>query len=131
MLKIDEFALNRISGNEGIIYTNYSSFSEQDSNLRLAAFEDNLTIYNSIFISAEKYKTIFSAQNLSYYYDDMVFYKNEKTERFNNMKYSRVTSSDVFLSGNAPDNDVFFNSISCKAVSIFIASPSFLFLFIK
>lgn len=88
---------------EGIIYTNYSSFSPQDSNLRLAAFEDNLTIYNSIFISAEKYKTIFSAQNLSYYYDDMVFYKNEKTERFNNMKYSRVTSSDVFLSGNAPD----------------------------
>lgn len=88
---------------EGIIYTNYSSFSPQDSNLRLAAFEDNLTIYNSIFISAEKYKTIFSAQNLLYYNDDMVFYKNEKTERFNNMKYSRVTSSDVFLSGNAPD----------------------------
>ncbi|MBR6515683.1 MAG: ABC transporter ATP-binding protein/permease [Bacilli bacterium] len=88
---------------EGIIYTDYYEFNEQDSNLRLAAFEDNLTIYNSIFISAEKYKTIFSAQNLSYYYDDMVFYKNEKTERFNNMKYSRVTSSDVFLSGNAPD----------------------------
>lgn len=88
---------------EGIIYTNYSSFSPQDSNLRLAAFEDNLTIYNSIFISAEKYKTIFSAQNLLYYNDDMVFYKNEKTERFNNMKYSRVTPSDVFLSGNAPD----------------------------
>ena len=69
---------------EGIIYTDYS-FGEQDSNLRLAAFEDNLTIYNSIFISAEKYKTIFSAQNLLYYNDDMVFYKNEKTERFNNM----------------------------------------------
>ena len=87
---------------EGIIATNYSNFSPNNSSQSLAAFADNLAIYNSIFVSAEKYKTIFSTSNLNYYFDDMVIYNNDKTEKFENIKYSKISNSLEFLSGNIP-----------------------------
>lgn len=91
----------------GIITTNYSDFIPEDSSksisdLSLAAFHDNLAVYNSIFVSADKFSKIFSTTNLEYYYDDMIFYDNEVAEKFTNMKYSVVTSETIFYSGNAP-----------------------------
>ena len=91
----------------GIITTNYSDFIPEDSSksissLSLAAFKDNLAVYNSIFVSADKYSKIFSTSNLEYYYDDMIYYDNDVAEKFTNMKYSVVTSETVFYSGNAP-----------------------------
>lgn len=86
----------------GIITTNYTNFSQEDSSLKLAAFEDNLAIYNSIFVSADKYSKIFSTSNLEYYYDNMVFYDNEVGQQFTNTKFSIVTDDTVFYSGKAP-----------------------------
>ena len=91
----------------GIITTNYSDFILEDSSqslstLSLAAFEDNLAIYNSIFISADKFSKIFSTTNLEYYYDDMIYYDNDVATKWTNMKYSVITNETVFYSGSAP-----------------------------
>ncbi len=86
----------------GVIATNYNSFSPNNSSQSLAAFQDNLAIYNSIFVSAEKYSSIFSTNNLNYYYDDMVFYDNEQTEKFENMKFSKITNNLTLISGTYP-----------------------------
>ncbi len=87
---------------EGVIKTNYSTFKPDNSEQSLAAFADNLAVYNSIFVSAEKFKNIFSASNIEYYYDDIVIYDNDKTEKFTNVKYSKITNSVKLLSGNIP-----------------------------
>ena len=87
----------------GIIGTNYNSFSPENSSQSLAAFEDNLAIYNSIFVSAENYKNIFSTNNLNFYYDDMVFYDKDKTEKFEDVKFSKITNNTPLFSGSYPD----------------------------
>lgn len=87
----------------GIIGTNYNSFRPENSSQSLAAFEDNLAIYNSIFVSAENYKNIFSTNNLNYYYDDMVFYDKDKTEKFEDVKFSKITNNTPLFSGTYPD----------------------------
>ena len=87
---------------EGVIVTNYSTFSPNNSSQSLAAFADNLAVYNSIFVSTEKFKNIFSASNIDFYYDDIVVYDNDKTEKFTNIKYSKISNSLTLISGNIP-----------------------------
>lgn len=86
----------------GIITTNYEDFKEATSSQSLAAFKDNLAIYNSIFVDVNKYSKIYSTENLEYYFDDMIFYDNEVTEKFTNTKYSVINDELTLYSGSFP-----------------------------
>lgn len=85
----------------GIIQTNYYDFYQLGSKLftdekRFAAFEDNLSIYNSLFITTTTYENFYSSKNLTYYYDNILYDNNGTIEAFDNIKFTYVnaTSSD-------------------------------------
>jgi ABC-type lipoprotein export system ATPase subunit len=86
---------------EGIIQTNYADFypwsSIKNDIKKQAAFEDNLAIYNSLFVSAENYKKIYSSSNLDYYYDDIIYYDKEETTKFENIKFSKIMPNKTKL----------------------------------
>ncbi len=86
----------------GIIQTNYYDFYQLGSRLfndekRYAAFEDNLSIYNSIFVNTSAYEGFYSSANITYYYDDILYDNNGKIEEYDDIKFTYInaTSSDL------------------------------------
>ncbi len=97
----------------GIIQTNFYDFYSLGDDLykdnqKLAAFEDNLSIYNSIFLNASTYDNFYSSSNLTYYYDNILYDNNGKIEEYEDIKFTYINATETNIlhgtSGALPKN---------------------------
>lgn len=91
----------------GIIKTNYEEFLTKDltDSKTLAAFQDNLVFYSSMFTNQENYTAIYSSNNFEYVYDDIIFDLINKKGICENVKittYDKATGTQHALMGKEP-----------------------------
>lgn len=93
----------------GIINTNFINFYNLgdeifNNNNKQATFEDNLAIYNSIFVSESTYKDFYSSSNINYFYDDIIYHSNDENKTFGDVKFTFFQSKEKtpILKGEIP-----------------------------
>lgn len=109
-LELKEFLGRSISfeGNKqtfkivGIIETNYLDFYNLGeklfkNNKKHAVFEDNLALYNSIFVSKTVYEDYFTGANLNYYYDDIIYNTKSGNIEVEDVKFSYIQDKNLTL----------------------------------
>ena len=92
----------------GVIQTNFGLYLSKYNDGKLlndpkyfASFNDNLTLYNSVFVTDTVYKKIYSSNNLYFYMDDILYLNGKKTEMHENVKFTYY-NGDPLLAGNFP-----------------------------
>ena len=92
---------------QGILATNYNSFLTSSDFYtdvkKKVAFEDNLAIYNSLYVTKDTYSSIYTANNVNYFYDDIIFNLNNKLSSFENVKFAKTPASSKYIKGKAPE----------------------------
>lgn len=93
----------------GIIYTNHSDFANLNSQNklkkdkeRLAAFEDNLSIYNSIFIKKDIYTSFFTGRNVYSFYDNILYNNKKENTIINDVLFTTSSNDSNYLIGKEP-----------------------------
>lgn len=86
----------------GILQTNYTTMINNITDENITAFNDNMAIYNSIFVSKDDYSVIFSSDNVTYVTENIIYKNNpnyfKQTPSIDDsIKLKYITSTDKLL----------------------------------